>query len=246
MNFKILNTIGKEFAPEGKDILASFASVDYEIPLQEELPKKLSGYDAALIGLGLNFHKEGLDAAVKLKVLATATTGLDHLDVEYAGKKGIEILSLRGEEQFLDTISGTAELALGLMIDLVRRTPWAFDSVKKYEWKRDSFKGITLQGKTLGVIGLGRLGRMMARHGKAIGMRVIFVDPFKESTEYEKTDFDTVLQTSDIISIHVHLLPETTNMFDARALGKMKKTAVIVNTSRGKIVDEQAVFRALK
>lgn len=246
ITMRILNTIGTVFADEGKKLLATVGDVDYKIPPQKELLEIIGNYDAVIIGLGLNFTKEVIDAGNKLKVIATATTGLDHIDVEYAKKKGVEVLSLRGEDAFLNTISGTAELALGLMIDLVRKSPFAFESVKRNEWNRDAFRGITLQGKTLGIVGLGRLGSMMARYGKALGMKVLFVDPFKESTEYEKVSFEILLKESDAVSIHVHLLPETENMFNAKAFSKMKKTAVVINTARGKIVDEKAILKALE
>lgn len=243
---KILNTIGGAFAPEGKKILAELGEIDYRIPTRMELVKIIDNYDAALIGLGLSFDREVLDKASKLEVIATATTGLDHLDVVYAKENGIEILSLRGEDAFLNTISGTAELALGLMIDLVRHTPWAFDSVKKYKWNREDFKGITLRGKTLGIIGLGRLGSMMARYGEALGMKVIFADPSKEDTKYRKVSFDDLLRESDIISIHVHLTGSTEGMFNANAFKIMKKGAYLINTSRGKIVLEEALRQALE
>lgn len=241
----ILNTIGTAFAGEGKQILEKLGEIVYSVPSQSDLLLQIENYDAVLVGLGLNFHKDVLDKATRLKVIATATTGLDHIDVAYAKKKGIEVLSLRGEDQFLNTISGTAELALGLMIDLVRLTAWAFESVRNGFWRRDDFKGMTLQGKTLGIVGLGRLGSMMARYGKALGMKVIYVDP-KENSQYQRVSLDELLEESDVVSIHVHLLPETENMFNKKTISKMKKTAVLINTARGKIVDEKAVLGALE
>lgn len=246
MNYKILNTIGEQFAPEAKTVLRSLGDIEYRIPAQADLKAALAEVDALVVGLGLTFTRDVLDAASKLKVIATATTGLDHIDVAYAREKGIEVLSLRGENDFLDTITGTAELSLGLMIDLVRMTPWAFDEVKNYQWEREHFRGQSLYGKTLGVIGLGRLGKMMARYGVALNMRVIYADEAVNNAEYEKVDLPTLLSQSDVVSVHVHLLPETTNMLDKKALAQMKKTAVLVNTSRGKIVDEAAVLMALK
>ncbi len=241
----ILNTIGQQFASEGKQILEKLGEVVYAILSQNELLEQIGNYDAVLIGLGLNFHKDVLDKAGKLKVIATATTGLDHIDVEYAKKKGITVLSLRGEDHFLNTISGTAELALGLMIDLVRMTPHAFESVKNGEWNRDAFKGTTLQGKTLGIVGLGRLGTMMARYGKALGMKVLFTDP-KDNSQYQRVSFDELLRESDVVSIHVHLFPDTENMFNEKTISRMKNTAVLINTARGKIVDESALLKALE
>lgn len=246
---KILNTIGENFALEAKKILVGLGKVDYKIPTQKELAEIIGDYDAVIVGLGLNFHKEILSRAKKLKVIATATTGLDHIDVAWAKKRGIKVLSLRGEEKFLNTITGTAELAFGLLIDLSRFTPWAFEDVKNYRWRREDWKGASLYGKTLGIIGLGRLGKMTARFGKAFGMKVIFTDPKiaqKDFPEYEKVSFEKLLRESDAISIHIHLSKETENLFGRKEFEKMKKMAILVNTSRGKIVNEKDLLAALE
>ncbi len=263
MKYKILNTIGEVFTPKAKEILAGLGEVDYMILTQENLGQIVGNYDIFVAGLGLNFTKDILDKAVKLKAIATATTGLDHIDVECAKSKGVEILSLRGENEFLDTITGTAELAFGLLIALARQIPAGFDSVKNYEWDREKFRGHVLYGKTLGVLGLGRLGKWMARYANAFGAKVIFCDPnvapdafsgysLSESRSggtsrrVEKVTFEELLRQSDIISIHAHLLPETENLFDKAAFEKMKPGAYLINTSRGKIVNEADLLEALK
>lgn len=246
---RILNTIGEDFAPEAKEILAGLGEVNYKIPAQKEVGVIIDDYDVAVVGLGLNFHRDILMRAKKLKVIATATTGLDHIDVASAEKKGIKVLSLRGEDEFLDTITGTAELAFGLLIDLLRRTPWAFGDVRDYRWRREDWKGASLNGKVLGVVGLGRLGRMMARFGKSFGMNVLFTDPKvvgKDFPEYQKVSFNELLEQSDVISIHVHLNKETENLFGQEEFEKMKRTAILINTARGKIVNEKDLLAALK
>ncbi|MBI3020094.1 MAG: hydroxyacid dehydrogenase [Parcubacteria group bacterium] len=246
---RILNTIGKECPQEARSILKKLGAVHYRKFSQEELVKCISEYDAAVVGLGLTFDKDVFSAAKKLKVIATATTGLDHIDLEEARKKRVEVLSLRGETAFLNTITGTAELAAGLMIDLLRHTPHAFESVKRYEWNRDAFRGHNLYGQTLGIVGLGRLGRWMARYGEAFGMNVIFTDPAVKTSprkNWKKVSLKELLKQSNVVSIHVHLSPDTENMFSAREFNLMKKNAYLVNTSRGKIVDEKAVLAAFK
>lgn len=251
MPYKILNTIGDVFTPEAKEILGQWGKVDYLIPAQDKLAEIVGEYDIFVVGLGLNFTKEIFDKATNLKVIATATTGLDHIDVEYAKSKGIEILSLRGENEFLDTITGTAELAFGLLIALVRQIPAGFDSVKNYEWNREKFRGHSLYGKTLGIVGLGRLGKWMARYGVAFGMKVIACDPYVTDEIFEKlncrkVNFENLLKESDVVSVHVHLNKETENMFNKNAFEAMKKTVFIINTSRGKIVDEKDLLEALE
>lgn len=245
---KILNTLGKTYPEEARKILARVGEAEYRTLEQKTLERVIGDYDITVGALGLRFDKTALKKARKLKAIVTATTGLDHIDLDFAREKKIKVLSLRGETKFLNTITGTAELAVGLMIDLLRRMPHAFDSVKRYEWDKDSFRGHNLYGKTLGIIGMGRLGRWMARYGDAFGMRIQFFDPYLKkspSKKYKKVSFEVLLKTSDCISIHVHLGKETENMFSAPQFQLMKKTAYIINTSRGKIVNEHDLLRAL-
>ncbi len=248
---RILNTIGKNFNPEAKKILAKIGKVDYKCLPQKDLKKEISKYDIIVVGLGLNFNKEVLKYAESLKVLATATTGLDHIDLDYCKKKNIEVLSLKGEDAFLKTITGTAELAFGLMIFLARKIPQAFESVKKGEWHREKFEGNNFFGKTLGIAGFGRLGGMMAKYGNAFGMNVIAFDPFAQASVFKekkvkKVSFKELLSKSDFLSIHAHLTVKTKGMFARAQFLAMKKTAFLINTSRGEIVNEKDLIYSLK
>jgi len=246
VSYSILNTIGENFALEAKVILEQLGHVDYKIPTQDELKKIIESYDVVLIGLGLTFSRDVLEKAKKLKIIATATTGLDHIDLDFSKERNIEVLSLKGETDFLSLLSGTAELGWGLIIDLLRKTPWAFDSVKQGEWQRERFVGSNLFGKTLGVVGLGRLGKWMARYGKAFGMTVIFTDPVVVDSELaKKVSFEELLEKSDVVSINVDLSPNTENLFAKREFNKMKSTAVLINTARGKVVNESDLLEAL-
>lgn len=245
---KILNILGKMYPEDARKILSRIGKVTYLALEQKTFERMIGDYDITVGALGLHFDKTVLEKARKLKIIVTATTGLDHIDLDFARKKKIKVLSLRGETKFLNTITGTAELAVGLMIDILRRMPHAFDSVKQYEWDKDSFRGHNLYGKTLGIVGFGRLGRWMARYGNAFGMRIQFFDPYVKkspSKKYKKVSFDTLLKTSDCISIHVHLSKETENMFSRREFALMKKDVYLINTSRGKIVDERDLLHAL-
>ncbi|MCI0566096.1 NAD(P)-binding domain-containing protein [bacterium] len=248
---RILNTIGEIYTDRAKNILSSLGDVHYKTLSQNELVSVISNYEGVVIGLGLTFDENVLKNGDKLKFIATATTGLDHIDTEYAKKRGIAILSLRGENDFLDTITGTAELAWGLLIALSRHLPQSIDSVKAHEWDREKFRGHNLYGRTLGVVGLGRLGRWTARYGNAFGMRVIACDPriprsaFAEAHAVPKT-FDELISESDVVSIHVHLSDETKNMFNGDVFKKMKPEAYLINTSRGAIVNEPDLLSALE
>jgi len=234
---KILVTI-EQFNPDAKKILERLGEVEYR-------QGSLNDGEVIIVGLGLRIDKEVIIAAPKLKLIATATTGLDHIDVGYAQEIGIKVVSLQGED--LKEITGTAELAFGLMLALVRRIPESFNDVKNGNWDREKFLGHNLAGKTLGIVGLGRLGSMMARYGQAFGMRVIAYDPKKDASEIARlVDFKTLLSESDIISIHAPLTEETTKMFNEKEFSQMKKTAFLINTARGAIVNEDDLLVALK
>ncbi len=250
MKYTILVT-APEVTPAARDILSSLGSVTTCAPERSAIEQQIASADIIFAGLGVNFTKDLLSQGTQLKVIATATTGLDHIDLAYAKERGIEVLSLKGEEEFLNTITGTAELACALMLDLLRLIPHAFDSVKRGEWDRERFRGHNVSGHVLGIVGLGRLGRMMARYGEALDMKVIAYDPKLDAVEFNKrhatsVSFDELLNQSDVISIHVHLSAETENMFDAGVFEKMKPTAHLINTARGKIVNEADLLKALE
>src|SRR3989344_1580144 len=205
---KILNTLGSHFAPKAKEILDTLGDVDYREITNKELLKVADRYDIIVVGLYPMIDKEVMDKATKLKYIAIPANTLENIDVEYAESKNIKVVSLWGETEFLNTITGTAELAMGLLIDVVRLTPWAFDDVKNYKWEREKFRGHNLYEKTLGIVGMGRLGKWMARYGKVFGMNVVYYDPHVETDEWgTKASFDELLKKSDAVSIHVHLTP---------------------------------------
>ena len=238
---KILNTLGSHFAPKAKDILDTLGDVDYREVTHKELLNVADQYDIIVVGLYPMIDKEVMDRAKKLKYIAIPANTIENIDEEYAKLKGITVVSLWGELEFLNTITSTAELAMGLLIDIVRFTPWAFDTVKNYKWDRENYRGYTLYGKTLGVVGMGRLGTWMARYGKAFGMNVIFYSPHTKESSVPgcaKVTFDELLANSDAISLHMHLNKETENMFNADAFKKMKKTAYLINTAPPERGDE--------
>jgi D-3-phosphoglycerate dehydrogenase len=184
-----------------------------------------------------------------LKVIATATTGLNHIDVPYAKERGIEILSLKDEVSFLDTVTSTAELAFGLLIALMRQIPASFDSVREGRLDLEGFRGSSLYGKTLGIVGMGRLGKIIAEGAAGWRMRVIFHDPAvaqERFPHFRKVSLDELLRESDAISLHLHLSEKTEKMFGRDAFEKMKDTAFLVNTSRGEIVEEEALLSVLE
>lgn len=218
---------------------------------REELFAAVKDADVLVIRLGHKIDKEVLNAAKNLKIIACPTTGLDHIDLNAAKEKGVRIVSLKGEAEFLNTVTATAELSWGLLLALIRKIPLAFDSVKSGKWDRDSFKGVELRDKTLGVIGCGRLGKMIVQYGNAFFMNVIACDPHINHEDMEKAGAEAVtleelLRRADFISVHVPLNEGTENLIGEKEFSRMKNGTYVVNTSRGKIIDEAALLRALK
>ena len=173
--------------------------------------------------------------------ILTASTGLNHIDIDYCNEKGIKVMSHKEDMELLNELPSTSELAFGLMSSMLRNIPSGFDDVKNGGWDYDKFMGHQLKGKTIGLIGYGRLGKMMYNYCDAFGMNIFIYDPYEGFNE-----FDTLLKQSDIISLHVHANDETRHMINKKTLGKMKNNSYIVNTSRGEIVNEHDIVDALR
>jgi D-3-phosphoglycerate dehydrogenase len=204
--------------------------------------------DVLLTRLAHRIDGEVLAAAPHLRAVVTPTTGLTHIDLEAAAQRGVTILSLRGETAFLDRVTATAELAWGLLISLSRRLPEAFAHTQGGGWNRDLLRGHELQGRTLGLIGFGRLGRMMARFGLAFRMRVLACDPAPGvvvPADVERAPLERLLAESDAISVHASLTEASRGIIDASAFARMKPGVLFINTARGELVDEAALLAAL-
>jgi len=189
-----------------------------------------------------------ISRAKNLKLVVTATTGADHIDQSALRKRGIPLLTLKEEKEFLREITSAAEHSWLLLMACARRLTSANSHVQSGKWERNEFPGIMMKGKTLGVIGLGRIGEWMARYANAFGMRVIGYDPFVERSpeRVEIVDLETLVSGSDFITIHVHLTPDTEGLLNASLIGRFKNGCIFVNTSRGGLVDEKALVDGLK
>lgn len=245
--FKILNTEPGRFTDEAKAALRKIACIDEVEADRRYLLEHVSEYDGLFIGLRNMIDKDVLARAVRLKCIVTPTTGLNHIDMDTANSMGITVLSLKGEIKFLESVTATAELTWGLLLALVRKIPTACQSVVAGSWVRDEFYGSELTGKTLGVLGYGRLGKMVAAYGRAFGMRVIVHDhgPIS-STEMESCSLNELLRQSDVISVHLPLNNETKCFLSRERFSVIKPGAVLLNTARGEIVDESALLAALR
>ena len=196
----------------------------------------------------VRIDRDVIDAAGRLKIIATASTGTDHIDMDYVSRRGITILSLRDETSFLSGITSTSEMTWTLLLAVVRKLPWSFEAAKRGEWARDRFRGRQLSGKTLGILGYGRLGRITAEYGRAFRMRVLAHDlrDVVPAEGVELVDFGTLLKESDVLSIHIHLTEENRRLFTDDVFNRMKPGAVLINTSRGATIDDTALIRALE
>jgi D-3-phosphoglycerate dehydrogenase len=245
---KILVTCEMSHLHESRGILDREADVTYQtIPPMDKFLEIIPQYDALVTNLQQRISKEVIDKAVNLKCIATPSTGTDHIDVEYAESKGIEVQSSKKDYDVLKNITSTAEHAFMLMMASLRQLPFAFDTVRNGNWNRDDFLGREVQGRTVGIVGYGRLGEMFSRFAKGFDMKVLAADPEKEITDpwVTQVTFDELLKKSEIITIHVHLTPKTENMLSTREFSLMQEGTFLVNTSRGGLIDEEALLAAL-
>ena len=181
-----------------------------------------------------------------VRLINTASTGLNHINQNDCKKLGVKILSLTKDIKLIRKLPSTSELSFGLMINLQRNIFQSFKSVKNKKWDYTPFIGQELSSLTIGIIGFGRLGNFMAKYAKAFGMKVFYYDPFKNSKNYEKTNLKRLVQNSDVISMHAHVNDETTYIINKKILRLAKKKPIIINTSRGELVNEKDIIWALK
>jgi D-3-phosphoglycerate dehydrogenase / 2-oxoglutarate reductase len=193
---------------------------------------------------------EVMTAAKRLKVIVSPTTGLNHIDLEEAGRRGIRILSLRGETEFLRDVRATAEHTIAVMLALLRRMPAATTHVRDGGWDRDRFRGRELYGTTIGIVGYGRLGRIVARYLRAFDTRVLTADPHLDEGTVEAgvtiVSLSRLLHEADLVTLHVNMCDETRGFFGREQFAVMKPGAWFINTSRGELVDETALLEALE
>ncbi len=245
--WRVLNMADISLFPDVFDALGPMAEIVTLEPDDQVLADRLPEFDAYFVSLHVRLTREIIERCPKLRVVVTPSTGLDHLDLDALEERGVTLLSLKYDAEFLDSITSTAEMAWALLLGAVRRLPWSFEAARRGEWARDRFRGSQLSGKTLGVLGYGRLGRIVAEYATGFRMRVIACDvrDVKPADGVEMVDYDTLLAESDVLSLHIHLTEENRGLIDADAFGKMKPTAWLINTSRGGIIDEGAFVEAL-
>jgi D-3-phosphoglycerate dehydrogenase / 2-oxoglutarate reductase len=208
----------------------------------EELVQIIPDYDAIVVRSRTKVRKPVLDAASKLQVIVRGGVGVDNIDVDYAEERGVRVLNTPGASS-----ESVAELALAYMFALARPIVQATASLKGGRWEKSKFSGIEIQGKTLGIIGMGRIGSVVAQRAAALGMLVLGYDarnvgpmPFRMLVT-----LDELYERSDFITMHVPLNEQSKHMIDAEAIAKMKPGVRIINCARGGIIDEDALYDAI-
>ncbi len=245
--FRIL--ISDKLGVAGLDLLDQMEDVSYDVKTnlsKEDLLAVIPEYDALIIRSGTQVDADVLKAGINLKLVGRAGIGVDNVDIPAATMRGIIVMNTPTANNI-----ATAEQTLALMLAVSRHTAVAHASLKAGEWKRSQFVGTQLHGKTLGIIGFGRIGRLVAQRAKAFGMEVLAYDPYvSEEVGREQNitlvDLDELLPAADYISLHTAVTPETTRMINAQTIAQMKDGVVVVNAARGKLIDESALAEALQ
>ncbi|HEY8415077.1 MAG TPA: D-glycerate dehydrogenase [Thermaerobacter sp.] len=240
--------------PQGTlDPLAGWAQVevwpDFEPPPPAELRRRLAEADGAITMVTDRIDDEVLAAAPRLKVVSNCAVGYDNIDVAAARRRGVMVTHTPGV-----LTDATADLTMALILACARRLPEAEAALRRGEWSTWhplQWLGLELNGAALGIVGLGRIGRAVARRALAFGMRVLYWsrrrDPEAEAAwGIAYRPLDDMLPEVDVLTLHVPLTPETRHLIDARRLARMKRGAILVNTARGDVVDEEALVRALQ
>jgi len=214
---------------------------------REELLKIVGEYDALIVRSRTKVDREVLDRATRLRLVARPGTGLDNVDVEYAKAKGVQVVN--SPESLVEAV---AEHVTLLMLALSRKLVSADASMRQGKWDKNALVGRELKGKVLGIVGLGRIGRRIAEIARALGMSVIIYDVITippdviEKLQCKVVGLDEVFAQADYVTLHVPMTNETGHLVNGSRLSKMKKTAFVINTSRGGVVDEGALGAALR
>jgi D-3-phosphoglycerate dehydrogenase len=238
--------VAEAVAREGIELLAAAHEVDERIGCtREELAALLPDYDALIVRSQVQVDAELIAAGKRLIVIGRAGVGVDNVDLEAATRAGITVVNAPTG----NTIAA-AEHTLALLYGVARRTAAADASVRRGEWKRSEFTGLELRGRTLGIVGLGKIGQAIADRARAMEMVVLGVDPYVSTEQaanhgVELVDFDTMLARADIVTVHVPLTRATKGLIGRAAIARLKPGAIVLNVARGGIVDEAAVAEAL-
>lgn len=241
--------VSDKLGTAGLELLENAADAAYDMKTglsKEELLAIMPEYDGLIIRSGTQADADVIAAGKKLKVIGRAGIGVDNIDATAATRQGVVVMNTPGSNSV-----ATAEQTMTLMLAVSRHTVPAHNSLAAKEWNRAQFAGVELLGKTLGIVGFGRIGRLVAERAKAFGMTVLAHDPFVKAEEAAKVgvslvELDRVLAQADYLTLHTAVTPETTQMINQAAIQQMKKGVIIINVARGKLIDESALAEGLQ
>lgn len=237
----------KDFSSEVLKGLTDFAEVKTAHVDQSQLKEALNHCDVFWFRLGYRITEKVILENSRCRYIVTPVTGLDHVDLEACTRAGVKVISLRGETDFLKTIRATAEHTLGLTLALMRHLPEALSHVNDGNWNRDLFKGREIYGKNVGILGVGRLGSIMAGYFKALGARVYGYDiDFFDPVICERLTLQQLFSVVDILSIHLSYDQSTRHLVCRKYLKLMKPHSILINTARGGIVESEDLVWALE
>jgi len=239
--------IVEKISPEAVSLLKKKHEVEEFFDWQpQDVLKKVKGFDALVVRSKAQASKELIDAGDKLKIIARAGAGLDNVDSKYAESRGIKVINTPAAN-----LLSVAELTIGLALSLLRHIPEADKTTKQGLWEKKRFSGAEVSGKTWGIVGFGKIGHLVTGLLSGFKCKAIVYDPYVKpeiaaAAGVKVVSLDELMKTADIISIHVPLLDSTRGLIGEKQLSMMKKTAIIINISRGGIIDETALYAALK
>jgi len=246
---KIVLAETEDFSGEVLELLNDHFDVEIKNVAQESLGQTLENCDIFWFRLAFQIGENCISDRTRCRYLVSPVTGIDHIDEEICAANNIRIVCLRGEQQFLREVRATAELTVALCFTLLRRIPGAVQDTLEGNWNRDQFRGGEIFGKTIGVIGLGRLGSITAEYFSALGANVIGIDPspVQEGRRFNtEKDICSLVQKSDIVSVHVNYTKATRHLLNEAVFKLFTQGKWLINTSRGGVIDEKALLNKLQ
>lgn len=234
--------VSDKLATEGVDLMKKegFEVVEAWDEPKENLPSLISDCDAIVVRGATKVTKELMDAAPNLRVIGRAGIGLDNVDLEHANERNITVVNTPAA-----TTVSVAELTFLLILASVRNVVAGTVTTKAGKWEKKALKGFEVFGKTLGVIGIGRIGSAVGERAEAFGMKVLAYDPFVQSDRFENVSLDELIGKSDFITLHLPLTPDTKHMISTEQFARMKDGVVVLNVARGGTIDEGALYDAM-
>jgi D-3-phosphoglycerate dehydrogenase len=245
---KVLIAETSDFSKDALISLQNFSQVYLRDLESIDLAKALNNYDVFWFRLGFKLTADLILQSTRCKYIICPVTGLDHIDIATCEQKGITIISLKGETDFLKKVRATAELTLGLSLSLIRNIPQAIQHTRDGKWNREPFKGSEIFDKKIGILGFGRLGQITASYFEAMGATIYLYDikPIHSEKYTVTKSMIELFKTCDLVSVHVNLTSENNQLIGSEQFNEMKKGSYFVNTSRGQLVKSLDLIKAIE